>query len=449
MNQPTLTRHLLAWALGALVLLWATFIALGYRTGQNEADELTDGQLATVTALLLSYAPGEFGPRAPPALPPEVKAHDYQQSMTVVVWDRSGRMLTHAGAAPLPAFDPAEGFATLSLGQPPQPWRVFSRWDESRSRKVMVLLSARERDRLAEDIANQIAEPGLWLLPVIALVLGLAIRRGLRPLYELSRDVHALDIQHAARLEDRWRHQEFRATVVAINTLMERYHAALTRERALANEFAHEMRTPLAAVALHAGALKAAPEGPIRGEILARLDRDVARAGQVLADLLALARASRAQWDEAAQPVDLAEVARGVVADFAPHAHETGHDLALVSSAPFALAGHPLLLELALRNLLENAISHTPAGTHVEIQLDAQQRWLQVCDDAPSDALVPARDERPAAAVSLGLGLGHRVVEKIAAIHGASFAQVRQEGFSSCYRISFEASPADEVSGAG
>lgn len=442
MKQPTLTRHLLAWALGALVLVWGTFIALGYRTGQHEADELTDGHLASVTALLLSYGAGEFAAPAP-VLPPagglELKAHDYQQSMSVVVWDRSGRVLTQTGDASVPAFDRDEGFATLGLGQPPQSWRVFSRWDETRSRKVMVLLSVPERDALAQDIAEQIAEPGLWLLPVVALALGLAIRRGLRPLYALSRDVDALDIRGDSALEAPSRHQEFRAIVTAINTLMERYHAALTRERALASEFAHEMRTPLAAVSLNARALRAAPPGPQRDEILARLDREALRAGQVLTDLLALARASRAQWDETAQTVDLDEVARALVADFAPAAHESGHDIALVSRGPFPIQGHRLLLEVALRNLLENALSHTPPGTHVEVELDAPRRWLQVRDDPgrPVDAADPG--QRAGTARSLGLGLGHRVVEKIAAIHDARFEQLRQEGSGNCYRISFAA----------
>ena len=444
MRQHTLTRHLLAWALGALVIVWGTFIALGFRTGEHEADELTDGHLASVTALLLSYSGGAFHDGrallSPSDLAPEMKAHDYQQSMSVAVWDRSGALLTHSGRAPVPAFSREEGFATLQLGEPAQRWRAFSRWDGSGARKVMVLLSERERNALAEDIAGQITEPGLWLLPVVALALGLAIRQGLRPLYDLSRDVRALDIQHAVPLKDRSGHLELRATVVAINRLMESYHAALTRERALANEFAHEMRTPLAAVSLHARALKGTPEGQERDAILARLDRDVLRAGQVMNDLLALARASRTQWDETARPLDLAELARTVVADFAPAAHESAHEMALASPEPFPMTGHALLLEMALRNLIENALSHTPAGTRVEVQVDAQQRWLQVCDDglevssrsAPNPATAAL-----AAPLSLGLGLGHRVVEKIAAIHGAVFEQVKQPGFATCYRIRF------------
>jgi two-component system, OmpR family, sensor histidine kinase QseC len=429
--------------LGALVLVWVSFIALGLRTGQHEADELTDGHLASVTALLLAFAPGELVvPAGVPAamLAPQLKAHDYQQSMSVVVWDRHGAVVARTGGAPLPAFDGPLGFATLSLGQPPQEWRAFSRWDDGRERKVMVLLSARERDELAEDIAGQIAEPGLWLLPVVALVLGLAIRRGLRPLYALSRDVHALDIQHATPLETRSRHEELRTAAVAINTLMERYQAALGRERALANEFAHEMRTPLAAVAMQAHALKGLPEGPARDQALARMEVEVKRAGQVLSDLLALARASRVEWDESAQPVDVAALARAVVADLAPAAHARGHELSLVAPESLTVSGHGLLLELALRNLVENALHHTGHGSEVTVEINADEGWVQVSDDGGQ----PVIDSAPRApGRALGLGLGHRVVQKIAAVHGADFARASQAGSGRCYRITFGAGAAD------
>jgi two-component system sensor histidine kinase QseC len=241
-------------------------------------------------------------------------------------------------------------------------------------------------------------------------------------LRRLAEQVHALDPNDARKVEDPVRFQDLAATVEAVNRLVDRYNGALTRERAHADEYAHELRTPLASIALQVRVLQDAPEGPERQAALARLRDDARRSGEVLAHLLALARASRAALDESAQPLDLDALARRVVADFAPLAHAGGRELGLASPGPFPLAGHAVLLELALRNLVQNALAHTPPGTQVEVELDPAARSLQVSDDGlrhgGQRAQVRADGVQP-----LRLGLGHRVVEKVAALHGATFEQ--------------------------
>jgi two-component system sensor histidine kinase QseC len=441
----TLTRHLLAWALGTLALVWAAFIGVGYQTGEREADELTDGHLASVSSLLLRIAPGGLQPAREPRVVNgnvrDLRAHDYQHSLTVVVWGADGRMLSHTGRAPAPPFGVAEGFSTLQLGDPPQPWRAFSRWDERHANKLLVMLSQAERDELAADIAGQVIEPGLWLLPVVSLVLGLAIHRGLRPLRQLAAQVHALDTQQAQKVEAPERFQELAATVDAINRLVERYHGALTRERALANEFAHELRTPLASIALQAHTAQDSPPGPQQQAALGRLHQDALRAGDVLTHLLALARTSRAELDEGAETLDLDALARRVVAEFAADAHAGGRELGLASPGPFPLSGHPVLLDLALRNLVQNALAHTPPGTQVEVELDPESRTLQVSDDGLRHAGA-AGDAATVRLQPLRLGLGHRVVAKVAALHGASFEpDVALPGERRGWRIRFGAAP--------
>ena len=184
------------WALGALFLVWSTFIVVVYHTGIHEADELTDGHLASAAALLLNLRDPAFTPlddATSRIAMPDLRSHDYQQSLSIVVWDAQGRLISRTGEAPLPTFSAEEGFADMDLGTPPERWRSFAQWDTHHSRKVLVLLALKERDDLASDIAGQIAESGLWLLPVVSLALGLAVWRGLRPLYRLSDDVTRLD----------------------------------------------------------------------------------------------------------------------------------------------------------------------------------------------------------------------------------------------------------------
>lgn len=91
------------WSLGALALVWASFVYVGYRTGVHEADELTDGHLAGVASLLLNLRTAEVAPDAEltERVPtPWLKAHDYQQSLSVVQWDAQGRCWPEAAGRP-------------------------------------------------------------------------------------------------------------------------------------------------------------------------------------------------------------------------------------------------------------------------------------------------------------------------------------------------------------
>ncbi len=451
---PSLTRRLVLWTLGALLVVWATFVGMAYLTGIEEADELTDGHLASVAALLLNLRPGETVDPADAiqrAPTPWLRAHDYQQSLKVVQWDADGRLLSHSGEAPLPPFDVPEGFATLHLGQKSTPWRSFSQWDGPRSRKVAVLLDMEERDDLAEDIAAQMVQPGLWLLPVVMLVLGFAVRRGLRPLYTLSHDVAALDVAGAGRLSTGETPREFESVVASINTLLDRQQEALVRERRLANEVAHELRTPLSSIVLQARALGGGLNGPAQAEALARIGQDALRAGHVLNQLLALARASRTRLHELEAEVDLAELARAVAADFAQAAWQHGAALGVAADVPVPVRGNAVLLDMALRNLVENALRHTPAGTRVEIQagpLGAGGGWLQVCDDGrrapdavPASRPPDASDDKArgaghARAPVDSLHLGHEIIARVAEAHGGRFAEASAPPpFTTCYRV--------------
>ena len=430
--RPSLFRHLLAWALGALLVVWASFVYVAWRTGLHEADELTDGHLASVASLLLAQKVTGFAPTTGAASfggLESMRAHDYQQSLSVVVWDGAGQVIARTGEAPTPVFADREGFETLSLGSPPVPWRSFSRWDgPAHERRVAVLLNLAERDGLAEDIAEQVVTPGLWLLPVVALVLTLAIRRGLRPLATLSRQVHRLDIHRDTALRAP-PHEEFKAVVNSIDTLIGRYNAALSRERQLASEVAHELRTPLASLAVNAAALRGELSPAEHDQAAQRIAEDAARAGAVMADLLTLARTSRTELAERAQPTELAQLARGVAAEYAQAAVDSGHELSVEAAQPCVVNGHPVLLQIALRNLIENALQH--GGTRIEVRVLPDPATLEVRDDGPS---VP-----PGGAtghMGLGLGLGHQVVQRIVAVHDGRFEVLQPSGGGSrVYRM--------------
>jgi len=337
-------------------------------------------------------------------------------------------------AAPLPGASVRQYEGAMGSG----PWRmvVTEAADPAAHaprRRVAVLMNMDQRVDLGGDVAKHVALPALLVLPLVALGLWWTIRRGLRPLDRLSREVAELDAFAGQRLGDQHRFREFSSTVQAINTLVDTLQTRAQRERAFASDVAHELRTPLASIALQARAA----QGDASAEQLAALEQEALRAGRILAQLLDLARAQRTGVaglaGEAAAPIDLGALAAELISRHAQMGHETGHELSLVQpDAPVQVHAQPMLLELALRNLLENALRHTPAGTQVcvEVWQTPLAVGLSVSDDGQRGA--NATQHPPAVPVAsadtAGLGLGLRLVERIAEQLGAEF--LRDQGDS-------------------
>ena len=251
----------------------------------------------------------------------------------------------------------------------------------------------------------------------------------------LSKEVLTLNIQAGEPLQKAQRHQEFQILVDSINLLIVRYQAAMTRERELAGELAHELRTPLTSLSLHAQSLQGALSVLERKQAHERIAAEALRAGQVLQHLLTLARTSHAELAEAAVPLDLARLTAGVLSEYSQICLDNGHELALIGSGTYPMTGHKVLLEIALRNLVENALGHAPAGSVIYIELDAHNQYLQISNEQLKNT--QHLDSKDTVFPRLGLGLGHRVIEKIATLHKGSFSETSDSDNIRRYRISF------------
>lgn len=426
-THPYLRRYLLRWTLGPLAVVWVLLIAVAFFTGLHEARQFADAQLAVVGQLWLASSPA-VAPRKPLPFQPSVE-REYAQDMALLAWT-NGRLITDTHQmAPGLSLDqlPRQGLATVTYQSPDGvgEWRAFGIdvMDGATQRHVVVLVDMKKRYELGVDLAKHLAKPAKLIFPLVALILWWAIRRGLRPLDRLSNEVASLDTSANQRLNTPHRFQEFASTVRAINSLVDSLESQAQRERQFASDVAHELRTPLAAIALQAQAA----QYDASTERLRSLERDALRAGRILSQLLDLARVQRGGHATATAPstaVPVNERLAQWVSDHAQAAHELGQDLSLVQpETPVALAVEPLLLELALRNLVDNALRHTPTGTQVCVALEPTPAGvcLSVSDDGQR---IPA-SQPPAAqpTPSDGLGLGLRLVERLAQQMGAELEQ--------------------------
>jgi signal transduction histidine kinase len=194
--------------------------------------------------------------------------------------------------------------------------------------------------------------------------------------------------------------------------------AARERERIFAADAAHELRSPLAAIAAIAQAARsgASPEGRTAFEAIAR---SALEASDVVTDLLTLARgpARRALQCE---PVDLAAVVARSLRETEPVAAARGIELKSSPVSAIVDGDERRLRELA-RNLLDNAIRH--ARANVSIASRRSGRLCEIVVDDDGDGVPPHERERifgrfyRRANDGAGTGLGLAIVRWIASAH--------------------------------
>jgi signal transduction histidine kinase len=204
---------------------------------------------------------------------------------------------------------------------------------------------------------------------------------------------------------------------------------SLERQREFVADASHELRTPLTSIHANLELLQDAAAGSDddRQAVDSALSSTKRMSGLV-SDLLLLARADAGRR-AATKDLDLAAIAAGALEEVQPLAGSRRIESHL--DEPLPLEGNPDELHRLIRNLLENAVRHTPEKATVELtaRRDGDQALLEVLDDGPGiptdmetqvfDRFV--RGEGPAdTAAGGGSGLGLAIVRAVAESHGGS-----------------------------
>ena len=413
--MSSLRARLLAWLLGAVVVMGACGGWVVYENALAEADAFFDYHLRQ-TALILRDQPVQY------LLAPQLPQADAAYDFVVQVWSLDGvRVYLSRPHAVLPQVTTL-GFSTVDTRE--GRWRVFGVQAERRVIQVAQPMSVRQ-ERAAQ-LALETLKPFALLLPALALLIWFAVGQALRPLAAVTALVKARRVDALEPLTDAQLPAEVQPLVTALNDLLARLRSALGRERAFMADAAHELRTPLTALHLQLGTLARAGNESERAAAMGTLAAGVQRAIRLIEQMLALAR-QEPRGERPHGPVRLDELAREVVGELVPLADLRHIDLGVVATAPVTVSADGDALHTLVRNLVDNAVRYTGDSGRVDVAVEALAGGARVTvsDDGPGiepaeRARVFDRFYRRAGTLEPGSGLGLAIVKTIADAHGAA-----------------------------
>ena len=446
----SIRRALLLSIIGTTTLVLLVAAAFSYRSGLREADELFDAKLAHSSRVLMSLMDAPLDalpPRQPGAAadPPDVirvwhgafdgeqgslaqsTGHVYETKLAFQVRDPAGVLLLRSDSGPARPLAPlAPGFADTVVDG--EHWRSFTlrspggRWYQSGE-------LAGIRAEIAEEIAFGTMLPLLLALPLLALFVWLAVGWACGSLRRVTDAVDERMPERMAPIALARVPREIATIIGAVNGLLVRLQDALSREKRFTADAAHELRTPIAALKLHAYNLAHAADADERAQSQQRLDAGIARMERLVAQLLALSRIESDAPPASAQGavVDLAEVARRCRDDVVA---ATGIDAARITLdlAPADVVGDELLVDAVVRNLIDNAVRYAARGAvAVRIAREGGRATLVVEDAGPgipeqARARVFSRFHRELGSGVEGSGLGLSIVAEALQRLGGSIA---------------------------
>jgi len=269
--------------------------------------------------------------------------------------------------------------------------------------------------------------PLACLLPILLWVVRRLIDALLGSLRRTSLEVEQRDENNLGPVALEGLPEEILPLISAINRLLRRIDVGIELQRRFIADAAHELRSPLTAVSLQAERLATMPLAQAPQAQLGALRTGIDRARNVVEKLLTLARAQSAPRKPPPAPCSARAVLREVVEQYLPLAASRGVDLGIVGDGDAPLQAEAADLVLAVGNLVENAIHHSPSGAPVDlsVELDGREVELRVEDHGPG--IDPAELDqvfdafhRAAGPDVPGTGLGLAIVRTLASRVGAT-----------------------------
>ncbi len=418
--MTSLRVRLFALVAAVTMLVWSgAAIWTGFST-RAEVERVLDRRLVEAARMVASLDVPTVGTQ------PVNVPSPYSRQLSCQIWSLGGELLGRSAGAPGSALAPgAAGFSRRVING--QDWRVFTHVDTERGIRVMVGDNMAVRQRLVSDLMIGLLVPALAGLITLAVLLWISVGRGLAPLNRLAAAIEEHSTDEWRPLEIADGPAELRPVIAAMNSLLERLLALRAAERDFVANAAHELQTPLAGLKTQAEIARRAVDPAMRSNALERITTSVDRTSRLVRQLLDLARQQGAPRHLNAAMTRLGPVLDDIDTEFRMVV-ESRHCNLVIDPALYAveIAIEPDALRLAIGNLIENAIVHSPAGSKVIIGWNGDPANFELLIEDEGPGIKPEdverlrrRFERGVGPSVSGSGLGLSIVDAALGAAGA------------------------------
>ena len=302
------------------------------------------------------------------------------------------------------------------------------------------------RYRLAAEFLVAIMMPLMILLLAGWIIVWRVVNQQLNPLKLLADSLNSQTHTSLEPVDETFVPTEIRPLTGALNALLERLKSALDAQRKFIADAAHQLRTPLTAVKLHAEQAATARDPSQTLVAVKELRASADRAVRLSNQLLSLARAEPGEQAARFVNIDLSILAFEIGAEWVPRALAAHVDLGFQQNAdrdgqgadaPLMVRGNPVLLREVIANLIDNALKYVPPHRNDDGRITIRVHENPVLD--PKFAEIIIEDNGPGVPPQMhndlfkrffrgdanvasagGAGLGLAIVHDIMALHGGS-----------------------------
>jgi len=367
--MKSIKTFLLSWILGIIAMAVLAIGVVSYNDAQHEIEELFDAELAKTAKMVMHLMAAENDQRTSGKQNSNIMAnldsssneanisHKYEHKIAYQIFDRGLNLVTESANAP--DFKPKTseiGFLSKTIKS--ETWHLFVIYNVHKQQWLVTAQHGDIREELVADILRHLLTPFIIGTPILILLVWFFLGKGLKPLLLLANSIARREPQHLEALQLKAVPVEIKPIVESLNQLFVRLADTMEREKRFTADAAHELRTPLSILKIHAQNAAVAETFDESKQSLSQLLLGVDKSTHLVEQLLKLARLEPRQNNRSSfEAVNFSQLLKEEYAQQFPLSLKNQQQLDIcLPDEDIILQGDSLVLSLMLRNVIDNSL---------------------------------------------------------------------------------------------